>query len=240
MKCASCGALNVAPPVSVATIAAHPATSAAPEAPEALAAPTPANDQFFAPAVFNNPVVVHPPARAPRRPLPIVPIVVVVAAVLLVAGIAFTIVGSGSKHAAPMKILTPVPANTGIPTGFQQMNRVTAESSRHTALQAVETADTSDLAALQSQQPSYTWVGGDRVSRDDKTISVANAQGVVTIAVSSLSREFCAFGRWSDNATPMYVTEQNQPHCRAVEAPATGWSTEAGGANTDLPDDSGG
>jgi hypothetical protein len=35
------------------------------------------------------------------------------------------------------------------------------------------------------------------------------------------------------------VTMAHEPSCAAIDAPGGGWSTEAGGAASDLPDDNG-
>ena len=60
-----------------------------------------------------------------------------------------------------------------------------------------------------------------------------------TVAVSGTSRQVCAFGRWSTANGSEYVTMANVPSCAASAAPTTGWTTEAGGSNQDLPAENG-
>ena len=69
---------------------------------------------------------------------------------------------------------------------------------------------------------------------------MAQNGSTVTIAVDASSHDVCAFGQWSPNATPLYVTMAHVPTCAAVDAPGAGWSTESGGAGSDLPDDAAG
>jgi hypothetical protein len=239
VKCAACGALNVARPVPAAAI-----THAATAAPDAPALPTPPSDQFFAPAVLQNPVVVHPPARAPRDKSSKAPIVAIALALLAVGGIAYPIIASGG-HGKPK---TPVPmaphgANTGLPSGLADVVRIQAESARQTAFAAISQAygDNNGQqltpSALQNNAPSLTWFSGDNSSKGPTQVSYQQTADGVTIAIAASSKEVCAYGKWSPGQVSQYVTMLNDTTCRADQPPASGWSTLAGGANTDLPPD---
>ena len=71
-------------------------------------------------------------------------------------------------------------------------------------------------------------------------MSVAgSSNGTVTIAVSASNHDICAFGQWTTSGVAQYVTMAHLPSCTAVNAPQTGWSGEAGGAASDLPDPNG-
>ncbi len=96
-----------------------------------------------------------------------------------------------------------------------------------------------DLGALASMQPDYKWIPGDQPSPDIHTVSVAPSAGVVTIAVTASNHDICAFGRWAADTTPQYVTMAHEQTCAAVDAPSTGWSSQPGGAASDLPDSTG-
>jgi len=119
--------------------------------------------------------------------------------------------------------------------------RIQAESTRHNAIQAVEYVESGDLTKLATAQPSYQWVAGTAPSTGPQNVSVSeDASGLVTLAVAGSNHDICAFGRWSQAAAaPLYVTMEHEPNCAAVDAPAANWSTEPGGAASDLPDDNG-
>jgi len=51
------------------------------------------------------------------------------------------------------------------------------------------------------------------------------------------SRDLVVASRYTIGGGPSYVTMANLPQCRAIDAPAEGWSAEAGGAASDLPDE---
>jgi hypothetical protein len=177
---------------------------------------------------------VEPPAKRSKT----LPIVIVV---VLALGGATTLLAShhGNKAIPPPRILPPSATATAIPTSLDDVTREEAESYRHTALQAVEHAGSSDPDELHQIQPSFKWVPGDAPSKDQTVVSVGQDQNGITIAITAANKKVCAFGRWSPSAGPTYVDVEYQPTCAAVDAPDTGWSTQPGGSNQDLPDDTG-
>jgi len=166
----------------------------------------------------------------------------VVAACL--AGAAFSLIPHGSHHAAPTPtILAPLSPAAGLPTSLSAIVRIAAESSRHTAMSAVISAAGPigaqvTTAQLSSEQPSYQWVDATTPSTTNTIISVASVPGADQIAVSGTNHEICAFARWSPAAGATYVTMDHVTTCDADAAPATGWSTIAGGSAQDLADES--
>ncbi len=233
--CRSCGTLLMAPPAPVVEIGA--ATDPAPSA----------DEQFFAPAVFHAALKVDLPAvpaytHNPRiagtgagKWIAVVGMVVFVLAAVATAW--FTIRPSAAaKHQAPVA-LAPRPPTQGLPTSLDVIVRVEAESTRHTALQAVADVASADRGALAAAQPDYAWVAGNQPSADPHTVSVAQNPGNVTVAVAASNHDVCAFGKWAPNTTPVYVTMAHEETCAAVDAPSIGWSPQAGGADSDLPDD---
>jgi hypothetical protein len=232
----------MAPPAPVAPVGAA-VTSTMP-------APPTAEQQFFAPAVLQ-PVVQLPPTAPTVRSgassgygpgggagkwLALAGIVGFVIAAVATAWFTF---GGSSSQPAPAVALAPRAPTAGLPTSLPAIVRIQAESSRRTALQAVEQVGRGDPTALADARPDFVWLAGDRASTGAHEVSVAQNAGVVTIAVSASSRDVCAFGQWWPGGTPQYVTMAHEPSCAAVAAPSTGWSTEAGGAASDLPDDNG-
>jgi len=252
--CRACGALLMAPPAPVATVGATvPASGATAGATAAAAAPElTAAEQFFAPAVLQ-PVVQWPAAPTPLYGRPdggsgstasssgdagkwIASGAILVFVIAAVATAWFTFGGSASKPAVPVALAPRTPTE-GLPTSLSAIVRIQAESTRHTALQAVEQVGGGDTSRLATMQPNYTWVSGTSPSVVPHTVSVAQNAGVVTIAVSASNHDLCAFGQWSAGGTTQYVTMEHEPSCAAADAPATGWSAQAGGAASDLPDD---
>jgi hypothetical protein len=236
--CRSCGALLMVPPEPVAAVAATATTARGAVS---------AEEQFFAPAVLQPIVQLPPAATAPPKTgassgsgagkwLALVAVTVFVIAAVATAW--FTFKGAGTKPELPVA-LAPRTPTAGLPTSLPAIVRIQAESTRHTALQAVEQVGSGDPAALAAMQPDYTWLAGDRPSTDAHDVSVAQNAGVVTIAVAASNHDVCAFGQWWPGGTAQYVTMEHQPTCAAIDAPTTGWSTEAGGAASDLPDDNG-
>jgi len=70
-----------------------------------------------------------------------------------------------------------------------------------------------------------------------QAVSFSADSSGVTLAVAASNHDVCAFGRWSVNAGAEYVTMAHVNPCRAVDAPVDGWTSEAGGAASDLPDE---
>ncbi len=146
---------------------------------------------------------------------------------------------TANAHQTPV-VLAPVAPTSGLPTSLETIVRIQAESARHIALQTVERVGSGDTTALASAQPGYRWLAGNEPSTDAHTISVAQNAGVVTIAVAASNHDVCTFGQWSPaTSTAQYVTMGHEPTCAAVDAPSAGWSGQAGGAASDLPDDYG-
>jgi hypothetical protein len=161
-------------------------------------------------------------------------------ALFIIAAVATAYVTLGPnahKHLTPVA-LAPKAPTAGLPTSLGAIVRIEAESARRNALQAVEQVGSGDVARLASVQPNYTYIGGDQASTDPHTVSVLQSDSnIVTIAVSGSNKDICAYGRWAQGGTPVYVTMAHEPSCSAVTAPADNWSTEPGGAASDLPDD---
>ncbi len=167
-------------------------------------------------------------------------LVLVATVVFLVGAVAtawFTF-GSAAKHERPV-VLPPKAPTAGLPTSLDAIVRIQAESSRRNAIQAVEQIGGGDPGRLASVQPNYAYIGGDQASTDPHTVSVGQRGSTVTVAVSASNKDICAYAQWAPNATPLYVTMAHEPSCAATTAPTVGWSTEAGGAASDLPDDLG-
>jgi hypothetical protein len=238
--CRSCGTLLMAPPAPVVSVGAA-----------AGAAGPSTEEQFFAPAVFHAPVkVAAPPSLAYTHNTRVAGsgagagkwIVLIAMVVFVVAAVAtawFTIRPNASANAETPVVLPPRPPVQGLTSDLGDIVRVQAESTRHTALQAVAQVGSANLGALAAAQSNYAWVGGNEPSPDSHTVSVVQNAGNVTIAVAASNHDVCAFGQWSSNASPVYVTMAHQHSCAAVNAPSTGWSTQPGGASSDLPDDVG-
>jgi hypothetical protein len=161
--------------------------------------------------------------------------------IFIVAAVAiarFALKPAAEAKAETPVVLTPRAPTAGLPTDLGVIVRVEAESARHTALQTVEQIGSGDVGALAGAQPDYHWIAGDQPSTDPHTVSVSARADGVTIAVAAPNHDVCAFGRWSPTTrTAQYVTMGHQSTCAAVNAPAVGWSGQAGGAGSDLPDD---
>jgi hypothetical protein len=238
-SCRSCGALLIAPPAPVVAVGA-----AAPTGPST-------EEQFFAPAVFRAPVTVAAPPSfeyaTAARPDPsgasvgkwvaLGGMVILLVVAIAIAALAIE-PGAKAKAQTPV-VLAPKPPVAGLTPDLGAIVRVEAESARHTALQTVASVESGDPAALAAAQPDYKWVAGNQPSADPHTVSVLQNTADVTIAVAATNHDVCAFGRWAKNTTPIYVTMGHQQSCAAVNAPTIGWSTQPGGAASDLPDDNG-
>jgi hypothetical protein len=237
-----------------ASLAGVPATATSPATP--AASTLSAAEQFFAPAVLQPGAQLPPappstfaspyrsagepdtaPPRAAEGPnwfkIGAVALFVIAAAA---TAYYFAFGGGAKQHLAPV-VLAPKAPTAGLPTSLDAIVRMEAESSRRNALQAVEQVGSGNVGQLASVQPNYTYIGGGQASTDPHTVSVAQNGSTVTIAVSASNKDICAYGQWAPNTTPIYVTMAHEPACAATTAPANGWSTEAGGAASDLPDD---
>jgi hypothetical protein len=221
--CRACGALLIAPPAPVS----------APAAPTPAVAP---HSDFYASIA---PVVVRPPAstRASWQSRSIIAAIIVA-----IAFGGYQLVRPRPHATAAPEVLAPRAPTAGLPSSLHDVVRMQAESTRKLAMQAVERLAGEEgreltVTALAQTQPGYQWIAGDQASTTNTMISFDDTQGAATVAVSTSSREVCAFGRFTTAGGPSYVTMANLPQCRAIDAPADGWSTEAGGAPSDLPDE---
>lgn len=260
--CKSCGTLLMARPEPLTPVGAPASVDGAAGAAAGVPVGTPSApseaEQYFAPAVLHS-VTQMPPASATssyadyrsgvsasgetREVVDLGKWIVLGGAVLFViaaVATAYFTFGSPSKHHQAPVALAPKAPTAGLPTSLDAIVRIEAESSRRNALQTVEQVGSGDVAQLATMQPNYTWIGGDQASTDPHTVSVAQNGTKVTVAVSGSNKDICAYGQWAPNATPMYVTMAHEPTCAATTAPGTGWSSEPGGAASDLPDDPGG
>jgi hypothetical protein len=170
-------------------------------------------------------------------------VVGVVVLVCLVAG-AYSVTHRGHHEPSVPTILAPREPFAGIPTNLADVVRIEAESTRHTALSVIISAAASNPAPLSSAQlaglqPGYHWLAGNQASTTNTEISVSSGPGIDMIAVSGTNKDICAYGRWSTAAGPSYVTMAHVTSCTAASAPADGWSTIAGGAAQDLPNELG-
>jgi hypothetical protein len=247
-SCRACGELLMAVPAPLAPVGASVGAPGAPGAP-----PTPsAEEQFFAPAVLQAPVNVLPSnaptsyTHSPRiagsgagmgKWIALIGMVVFVVSAI---GAAMFVLkpNATAGHQTP-EVLAPRAPTAGLPTNLDSVVRIQAESTRHTALQTVEQVGRADLGQLANMQPNYKWIAGNASSSDSHVVSVAQDPGSVTIAVAASNHDVCAFGQWASDGTVRYVTMAHETSCAAVNAPSIGWSSEAGGAASDLPDDIG-
>jgi hypothetical protein len=223
----------------------------------------PAEEQFFAPATLL-PTATGAPAEPAESVAPVATwastrvgtragadvaartgpgkwIALIATIGFVVAAVAIALVtfgGAGTDKQTP-EALAPRAATAGLPTSLPDVVRIQAESTRRTALQAVQRLGRGDPGALADDDPDFAWVPGDEPSSDAHQVSVMQNGVVVTLAVAASNHDVCAFAQWQQGGTPHYVTMAHQPRCAAVDAPTTGWSSEAGGAASDLPDDKG-
>jgi hypothetical protein len=195
----------------------------------------PSHDEYFARVDVRPPTVtrVQPTKRSGK-------VAIVVACAVALAGAAAFLVKHASraaKSATPV-VLAPRAAHAGLPTSLGDVVRQQAEADRHAALQTVEQLQSGDIHQLAQMQPNFQWVDGSSASTGPSIVSTSTGPaGDVTIAVSASNKDVCAFGRWSAATAPAYVTMAHLPSCTAFEAPGAGWTAEAGGAASDLPDE---
>jgi hypothetical protein len=199
-----------------------------------------AHDQFW----VDTPLIVRAPL--PRRTArPVMPVALMLVGTIAFAIVAVRVVHPGAAKQAAPTILSPRTPTADVSGGLAAATRMQAESSRRFAIQAVEQLgadegpDQLTLVALGQMQPGYRWITGSQASTAPSIVSFDDTAGVATVAVSTASREVCAFGRFSPDTGASYVTMAHLPQCRAIDAPTTGWSTEPGGAPSDLPDETG-
>ncbi|HEV7526515.1 MAG TPA: hypothetical protein VGP92_16220 [Acidimicrobiia bacterium] len=205
-----------------------------------------AEEQFFAPAVLQA-AAARPRARSGSASGTsseagkwIVLAAMVGFFVVAIAVAAITIRSTANTKQATPVVLAPRAPVAGLTTDLSVIVRIQAESTRHTALQAVAQVGAADLGALASVQPGYQWVAGNQPSTDARVISVAENAGTVTIAVAASNHDICAFGQFTPaTVTVQYVTMAHVASCAAANAPSAGWSSEAGGSASDLPDANG-
>jgi hypothetical protein len=225
-RCGGCGALVIAPPVAVQTFTTAPATVV-----ETPPAAEPIDDFYVSAPIIRA-------APAPPRSYTGIIIAAAVLVGTVVAGLTFFHHTQAKKP--PPSVLPAKPPIQGIPASLGDVTRMQAESTRHYAIQMVEQdGGQFTLSDLAQQQPGYQWITGDQPSTTNIMVSVDDQQGVVTVAVSTPSKEVCAFGRWTAQDGATYVTMKDEPQCAAVDAPSDGWTTQPGGSASDLPDENG-
>ncbi len=190
------------------------------------------------------------PSRLEPEPAPPAPrinkqtIAIVAFVLLVVVAVGYAVTHRGHKESSAPTILAPREPFAGIPTSLQDVVRIEAESTRHTALSVIISAASPSgapltAAQLESLQPGYQWLSGNQPSTTNTMISVSSVQGEDLIAVSGTNKDICAYGRWSPAAGATYVTMAHVKTCSANTAPGTGWSPIAGGAAQDLPNELG-
>jgi hypothetical protein len=190
------------------------------------------------------------PSRLEPEPAPAPPrfshqtIGIAVFVLLFAVAVGYAVTHRGHHESTEPTILAAREPFIGIPTSLTDAVRIEAESSRHTALSVIVSAASPNgtalgTAQLEGLQPGYRWIAGDQPSTTNTEISVSSVPGADTIAVSATNKDICAFGRWTPAGGAVYVTMAHVPRCTATAAPATGWSTVAGGAAQDLPNELG-
>jgi hypothetical protein len=196
-----------------------------------------AADNYFVRVADRPPVITTalPPKSKSRLPF-------VLFAVALVAAL---VVAWPHLHAShkqlPPEVLAPKPASAGMPDGLADVVRMQAESTRRSAVQAVEQAwgERGEATAeeLHRVQPQVSWVIGTEPSTGPHAVSFTSDSSGVMLAVAASNHDVCAFARWTVDAGAEYVTMAHVNPCRAADAPDDGWTAEAGGAASDLPDE---
>jgi hypothetical protein len=237
-KCRSCGALLVAAPAPPAPAPAPPAplpASVAPVAPpaptssaETVATATAVDDRFFAPTTFTPATFTTAPADKKRVPTG----AVIVVLALLVAGvIAFKSLGShsSSKTAKTPVALSPLSdSDQGLPS-LADAVRAQAEGGRQRAFSDVNQALAAspdgrvDVAMLKQVDATIAFLTGSESSTSPKQASFSQSDDTLVVAVSTASKDVCAYERQVGTSDPEVVTMGNVSSCRANDAPATGW-----------------
>jgi hypothetical protein len=160
--------------------------------------------------------------------------VAIVAAVIVVGALAFTFWPSrddGSTAAGTLEILPPADGGTiGIDSAF----RVEAESATRQVMVLVTQvyAETGAIAPLTPEMlapydPAMQFVAGGVASTSTSVVSMQTSTDRVVVAVAG-NGDICAFGQLDAQMAISYVTAK-APTCRAIDAPATGWSGQSGG-----------
>jgi hypothetical protein len=221
VKCKACGAFllsNPAPPVTV------------PAAAPAAVAPRP-EEQFFAPATFTPVTVSAPPPATRSFPTG----KILAAAFMIAAGAALytTFAHAGHSSSKPPVVLPSTSDAGGLPS-LADATRVQSEATRQQALSAAAEALNEsggaplDVTTLERFQPAFRWYPSNESSKGPHDVSFRQTDQTVTVAVATASRQVCVFGRVNADVTEEYVTLGNVSTCRAVDAPANGWTGNAG------------
>lgn len=120
--------------------------------------------------------------------------------------------------------------------------RVQAEANLRSAITTVQGAyaEQGDLrtitpTALGRYDPSLQYVGGEQPSTSASIVSTSVAGDTVTLAVAGQSG-ICAFGRVTTGGAVSTVTVRSEEPCRALGAPATGWSGAGAGSGAGVTD----
>jgi hypothetical protein len=179
----------------------------------------PTSDDYFVSTVVGpvgeRPPGAHRPTRARRSHAAVV--AVIAGALLLGAGAAYVLT-RGSAPSAP---------GSELAGAIGDAVTVQAEVNRRAALQAVVQVaaenGTIDGQAVADAEPRFTWVAGTQPSTGPGVVSVTASGMTATVAVGTTSGRACAFGRWNGDTIEVVTVAREGP-CRAVDAPATGWS----------------
>ncbi len=226
LKCKSCGAFLVASPAPPTTVTVPANTNG----PGTATAPR-REEQFYAAATFT-PAAIAAPRPATRT---LTTGRVLVAFIVAAAGFALytTFIHQGHSSSKVPVILPSTSDDGGLPS-LDQAVRVQSEATRQQALSAVAQALNEsggapiDAAALTRIQPSFHWYPANESSNGPHDVSFEQTDQTVIVAVSTSSREVCVFGRLHADETQDYVTLGNVSTCRATDAPADGWTQNAG------------
>jgi hypothetical protein len=193
-------------------------------------------DDYFVTVANRPPVITTAPSTPKATRLPIALFCV---ATIVAVALAWPHLHSSHKRLPP-EVLAAKPAAAGMPSSLGDVVRMQAESTRRSAVQAVEQAwgERGEATAeeLHRAQPQVSWVMGTEPSTPH-AVSFTSDRSGVTLAVAASNHDVCAFARWTVNSGAEYVTMAHVNPCRAVDAPENGWTPEAGGAASDLPDE---
>lgn len=161
--------------------------------------------------------------------------VAIVAAVIVLGALAFALWPSGddaTTASGALEILPPADAGT---IGVDSALRVEAEAAARQVMVVVSQvyAETGALATVTPQvvapyEPATQFVEGGVVSRSTSVASMQAGADRVVVAIAG-NGDICAFAQVDAQMAISYVTAKT-PTCRAIDAPASGWSGQAGGA----------
>jgi hypothetical protein len=156
----------------------------------------------------------------------------IVAGAVVVAG-AYAVWPRGSAPKPP-EVLAPADEPGGFASSIGAATRAQAEAARHQAVVAVSYVAERDgglafvtPSAVASQTPGLEWIEGNSESDGYDEVSLYASAQSVDLAVAGTG-DICAFARLPADGLVEYVTIRRPQSCRAVDAPAKGWSTNPG------------